>query len=383
MLEHYSIRVRLHFIGIVALIGLSVIAALGVGSLSRHMRVERLRGTHDQLDTAISILARFEAEARAGRLTQEAARTGAMATIRALRFGDGNYFWINDESTRVLMHPIKPGLEGTDGAAIKGPDGVSPFTLAVAASTADGGGAFNYDWPKPGGDVPIEKISYARRFAPWGWIVGTGVYADDIAADVRSAGLLSALEFMLAAAVVAGVAFVLARGVTRPLIAMTSSLVRLANGDVSVPAGAPMRTDEIGTMEKAMVELRVEVRRSFELCQMFDQMQSNVLACSVPDFNITYLNAASRALLGRLAKDGLLSVDPNDLLGQSIDIFHKDPGRIRKLLADPKNLPHRTQIRLGPEIIYLNISAVYDRDGTYTGPMLIWNDWRRSIRTFA
>jgi methyl-accepting chemotaxis protein len=122
-----------------------------------------------------------------------------------------------------------------------------------------------------------------------------------------------------------------------------------------------------------MVELRVEVRRSFELCQMFDQMQSNVLACSVPDFNITYLNAASRALLGRLAKDGLLSVDPNDLLGQSIDIFHKDPGRIRKLLADPKNLPHRTQIRLGPEIIYLNISAVYDRDGTYTGPMLIWN----------
>jgi methyl-accepting chemotaxis protein len=106
---------------------------------------------------------------------------------------------------------------------------------------------------------------------------------------------------------------------------------------------------------------------------MFDQMPNNVLGCSLPGFTISYMNNGSKALLGRLAKDGLLAIDPNNLLGQSIDIFHKDPGRVRKLLADPRNLPYRTQIRLGSEIIYLNISAVYDKQDQYTGPMLVWN----------
>ena len=69
----------------------------------------------------------------------------------------------------------------------------------------------------------------------------------------------------------------------------------------------------------------------------------------------------------------MVPVDPEALIGQSIDLFHKDPCRIRTMLADPKNLPFRTKIRLGPEIIYLSASAVYARDGDYRGPMLVWN----------
>jgi methyl-accepting chemotaxis protein len=372
-LDRYPIRIRIHLIGVAAFLGLSVIAALGIVTLGQHMRSERLQSTHDQLDTAISIIARFQAEEQAGRLTHEVAQATAMSTIKALRFGGDNYFWINDESARVLMHPIRPALDGSDGAAIKGPDGVSPVTRAVEAARAPAGGAFTYYWPKPGSDVPIEKISYARGFAPWGWIVATGVYVDDIDVAVRSAAVRFALTFLLAAGVLATVTYLLARSVTQPIAAMTAALVGLAAGDTSIPTGNGVRRDEIGRMERALAELRKAVVRSFELVQMFDQMPTNILGCELPDFTIRYMNRGSRTLLQRLAAQGLIPQGADALMGQSIDIFHRDPQRIRTMLADPNNLPYRTQIRLGPEIIYLNVSAVFDGAGRYTGPMLVWN----------
>jgi methyl-accepting chemotaxis protein len=373
VLYQYSIRTRIQLIAIVALVGLSIVAALGVGSLSRHMEAQRLQSTHDQLDTALSVVAHFQAEEQAGRLSHSAAQDAAMAALRALRYGKGNYFWINDESARVLMHPIKPELAGADGAAIKGPDGVSPFTSAVEVTRAAAGGDFTYYWPKPGSDVPVRKISYARRFAPWGWIVGTGVYVDDIEAEVRAAALLSVLEFLLTAGALVTAAWLLLRSVTRPIAAMTAALVQLAAGDTSVGAGSSGHRHEIGKMQQALTELRRVVLRSFELCQMFDQMPTNVMACGLPDYTITYMNNGSRALIGRLAREGLLPFNADDLPGQSIDIFHKDPGRIRALLANPKNLPFRTNIRLASETIYLNIAPIYGKDDQYCGAMLVWN----------
>ena len=369
----YSIRFRIHLIGIVAFVGLSVIAGLGVISLSRHMQGERLRITHDQLDTAISVIARFQTEEQAGQLSHAAAQSAAMAMLGALRYGDGNYFWVNDDSAKILMHPIKPELAGADGTAIRGPDGVSPFTRAVEVTRGGSDGAFTYDWPKPGNDVPVQIISYARRFAPWGWIVATGVYVDDIEADVHQAAWLSLVEFLVAAGVLAAVSYLLGHSVTRPVEAMTAALVRLAAGDTGVHVAATGRRDEIGKMQQALTELRQVVERSFELCQMFDQIPSNVMACSLPDFTIGYMNSGSKRLLERLAQEGLIPHDPGSITGRSIDIFHKDPGRIRKMLSDPRNLPFRTNIRLRSETIYLSASAVHDKDGQYNGVMISWN----------
>ncbi|MFZ2871378.1 methyl-accepting chemotaxis protein [Zavarzinia sp.] len=107
------------------------------------------------------------------------------------------------------------------------------------------------------------------------------------------------------------------------------------------------------------------------LRQMLDSMPVNVMMCELKDFSITYLNKTSIETLRKL--EHLLPAKADQLLGQSIDIFHKAPAHQRRLLADPRNLPHRARIKLGPEILDLQVSAIYDATGKYIGPMLTWS----------
>ncbi len=101
--------------------------------------------------------------------------------ISKLRYDDGKgYFWINDFSPKMIMHPIKPSLDGSDLSTSKDPSGKFLFNEMVKVANEKGAGVVNYMWPKPGFDKPQQKISYIEAFKEWHWIIGTGVYADDI-----------------------------------------------------------------------------------------------------------------------------------------------------------------------------------------------------------
>lgn len=106
------------------------------------------------------------------------------------------------------------------------------------------------------------------------------------------------------------------------------------------------------------------------LMQMMDSMPINVMMCDPKDFRIIYANETSKRTLKKL--EHLLPIKADDLLGQCIDIFHKNPSHQRRLLADPKNLPHTATISLGEERLELSVAAVYDKDGRYIAPMLTW-----------
>ncbi len=109
-----------------------------------------------------------------------------------------------------------------------------------------------------------------------------------------------------------------------------------------------------------------------ELELMVDAMPVNVLVCDPnDDFKVIYSNETSKTTLSTL--EHLLPIAAEDLLGQSIDIFHKHPEHQRRLLSDPKNLPHQAQITLGDETLDLLVSAVYDANGNYSKAMLTWS----------
>jgi methyl-accepting chemotaxis protein len=80
----------------------------------------------------------------------------------------------------MVMHPIKPELDGKDLRDFKDPAGKHLFVEFVEAVKKDGAGSVHYLWPKPGSDQPVPKISYVKEFKPWDWIIGTGIYVDDI-----------------------------------------------------------------------------------------------------------------------------------------------------------------------------------------------------------
>ena len=96
----------------------------------------------------------------------------------------------------------------------------------------------------------------------------------------------------------------------------------------------------------------------------------NTLLADV-DFNLIYMNQASNRTLRKI--EHLLPRPVDKLVGEKIDIFHKDPSRIRKIVADPKNLPHRANIKLGNETLDLLASPVFDKDQKYIGPMVTWD----------
>lgn len=108
------------------------------------------------------------------------------------------------------------------------------------------------------------------------------------------------------------------------------------------------------------------------LLRMIDDMPVAVMTADPKnDFKINYINNTSRKTLESIER--YLPIKVSEMMGRSFDVFHKNPHHQRNMLADASRLPHRTKIRVGPETLDLQVSAMTDADGTYIGPMLTWS----------
>ncbi len=142
---------------------------------------------HQLTNSAISLLSELYSRAQQGEISVEQAKSEAINQIRNLRYGpEGkDYFWINDMHPFMVMHPYRPDMEGKDLTLFKDPAGNYPFVAMVETVMNNQGGFVNYYWQWK--DVPqnvFSKISFVKGFTPWGWIVGTGIYVDDIEREI-------------------------------------------------------------------------------------------------------------------------------------------------------------------------------------------------------
>ncbi len=159
-----------------------VVPALEQSILDRKM--ELIRGL---ANAALGTLGELHAMEAAGLLSREQAQSTGMRSIRAMRYGPEmkDYLWISDDRGQILMHPYREDLEGGDISNMTDQRGRAPPRAGVEAGRPPGGGFIEYDWQwKDDAGRVASKIGYVRGFEPWGWIVGTGVYVEDVAADV-------------------------------------------------------------------------------------------------------------------------------------------------------------------------------------------------------
>jgi methyl-accepting chemotaxis protein len=162
-----------------------------------HTRSLRLDERKAQLryagDMAVSITKEYGDLAHSGAMPEEEAKKQALARVRSLRYGDAGYFTVLD-SHKVLMHPMKPALVGTDPAAMRDPNGTEVYTDALKATRDGASGFTTYQWAKPGDDKPVPKLAYDNSYKPWDWTFMTGLYVDDLDAafyhDLAVAGAL-------------------------------------------------------------------------------------------------------------------------------------------------------------------------------------------------
>jgi methyl-accepting chemotaxis protein len=242
---------------IYALIGLSFIGLLGIAVLdSRELASSLKQQKQIELkhlaELALGIVKEEHAASQKGDIAVADAQKRAMTRVAALRYGNNDYFWINDMQPRMVMHPMKPELNGSDLSANKDPNGKALFVDFVNVVRKDGAGFVSYEWPKPGFERPQPKLSYVVGFAPWNWVIGTGVYIDDLDAQTWASTERSLIAAGLVLLLALGVSMFVARGITRPLQRMTGAMKDLAGGKLDVEVPGIGRRDEVGEMADAV-----------------------------------------------------------------------------------------------------------------------------------
>lgn len=146
-----------------------------------NMYQDRQMALRSTVDVATKVVEHYYSRFEQKILTEEEAKAQALEAIAKLRYAGSEYFWINDLQPKMMMHPMKPELNGKDLSEMKDPNGFRLFVEFVrVGQTTAGEGFVNYLWPKPGSPNPEPKISFVRQFKPWKWIIGSGVYVDDV-----------------------------------------------------------------------------------------------------------------------------------------------------------------------------------------------------------
>ncbi|WP_458734518.1 methyl-accepting chemotaxis protein [Zobellella taiwanensis] len=209
--------------------------------LVEEKRTQALR----QVQSVVSLAGFYHDQQQRGELSEQQARRQALAAIAGLRYGNDDYFWINDHQPRMILHPIRPELNGSDLQGFTDPDGKALFVEMVEQVKRAGGGFVHYLWPKPGREEPVEKVSYVELFAPWGWIIGTGIYIDDVNTQLAAVATRVMSLMLLLGAVAVLIAVALIRSILHPVGQTVSALRDISHGD----ADLRRRLDETGRDE--------------------------------------------------------------------------------------------------------------------------------------
>ncbi|HYH39685.1 MAG TPA: cache domain-containing protein [Azospirillum sp.] len=245
-----NIKVIYRLMSVVALgaVGLLIFATVTLSTLKGTIIAERQSKTKEQIETAISLVKAVASNGmKSGKGTEELQRE-AMQVVSALRYDGSQYFWINDLSGKMLMHPLNEKLVGTSILELKDAKGYRIFADMIDLVNRQGGGYYSYWWKTSADPEPREKISYVTGFPEWKWVIGTGIYIDDV--DITFWRQAKTLALIGAGILLATglIAFVITRSVTKPLQTMTERMRALADGRLSVEIPFTQQKDEIGRM---------------------------------------------------------------------------------------------------------------------------------------
>jgi methyl-accepting chemotaxis protein len=254
-------------VGQVALLnGLAIVCLIGVASYQvvvyrDGLWADRRHELTTLVVAASSIVNSEYAAAQSGQESVEAAQANAEKQLARLRYGAGDYVWINDMQPRMVMHPIKPEMNGQDLSEYKDPNGKKLFVEMTDAVRRSGSGFVDYEWSKPGKDTPQPKLSYVAQFQPWGWVIGTGVYVDDLDEVFLSRLKTEGALVFLVIAFCAAASVAMGRKLARPIVSMSTVMERLAAGNLDLaPADGTARARELERMSRALDVFRQNAR---------------------------------------------------------------------------------------------------------------------------
>ena len=216
---------------------------------------DRKASIKQSVEVAASIVETIHKQEVAGQLSHEQAQATAIKMVNDARYAGKEYFWINDMDVRLITHPFKPELNGKDVSTVKDPEGNAVFVRFVDTVKKDGAGYLSYLWPKPGQEKPVEKVSYVTGFKPWGWVIGSGLYMDDVRTEFMGELKQVIAAILVALALTAAMAYTIAGSILRPLGRAVAVAQAVAKGKLDNDAETSA-TDETGQLLRAMDDMQ-------------------------------------------------------------------------------------------------------------------------------
>ena len=232
-------------------------------SLEQQMYMEKKNNLQNSVEVVYSLVLEQARLASENMLSDSVAKEKVKEMVQSLRYADKNYFWINNMEPRMIMHPFQPELNGQLISGIKDPNGKFMFIEMTEIAKRDGEGFVSYMWPKPEYEKPLAKISYVKLFEKWNWIIGTGIYVNDIEEELSelASKVILFLIFTIILTVFAG--YIIALRISKPIKALSEAAVKVANGNTDIQVSINS-DDETGKLSKAFNIMIANIKTSIE-----------------------------------------------------------------------------------------------------------------------
>jgi methyl-accepting chemotaxis protein len=269
LLKEASFQRKIALLVAVAVVGVLSLMAVNLVQLRNQVLQARRAELVAAVQSAHSIVAAYQAEAAAGRMPEAQAQQAATEALRLARFGgaDGkaNYFYIWGLDGSGVMHPFKPEWHGQpmlgkvlDGGGV---DVVASLIHGVQAS-ADGRAFVDTNFPRPGQSQPVPKLQYVVKVDGWNWLVGAGLYLDDVDAEVRHEMVGHVVIAAVLLALIAGAGLLIARGVLRQIGGEPAEAIRVMNEVARGNLGVDLHQPAPGSLLAALQGMVQSLQRT-------------------------------------------------------------------------------------------------------------------------
>ena len=262
ILNRYSIKIRLIISVVLGLAGILIIASESLINSNKVLLTEKQQQTQHLVEAAHSLIQANYQAFKDGKVTEEEAKKSAIDAIMLIRYDNGNYFWINDDKAFMIAHAVKPSLNGKDLSKLADPNGKFLFTEFVnLIKETPEGGIVDYLWAKPDSDEPVEKISFVKGFTPWKWIIGTGIYIDDVEKTMWTAIQGLVIEIIIITFLIIILSLFIGKSIISPINYTTAALADLAKGEGDLTQRLPVNgQDEISKLAQSFNEFIVKIQ---------------------------------------------------------------------------------------------------------------------------
>jgi len=348
LLNFRNWSIFLKIISIVAIVIIPfiiLIYILFLPQLKEEFVKEKEQSLKNTMDVAYSIVDQFSRKYKKGELSLAEAMEKAKSMLRDIRYDKNQYFFAFDSDIICILHPIQPELEGKSMSDKKDPNGVYLFREMGKVADEKGEGFVEYMWPKPGETEAYPKISYVKMHKEFKWIIGTGIYVDDIESTLKSVNNYLWLILAIAIIISTGFGFVIARFISSKIKLIDSAAQKMAAGDNNINIELNLG-DEIGSLGKSFQKMVENIRYSMEEIKQktFEAnkaAQQALGAEEAANVQKEYLARSTRTMLTEMEKfaagDLTVSVkieNQNDDIGKLFTGFNKAVLNLKEVIGN-------------------------------------------------